>query len=193
MPVNRSAPTAESLHEAALNYLARYAATAAGLTRVLNRRIARWLAEQLRQGEDAEAAASQAAAARAAAACVVSRLVSSGAVDDAAFAGARARSLSRSGRSQRAIAAHLAQRGVVQEMVAGVLPDDPEGELAAAVIHARRRRAGPYGAAEITPEAMRRVLASFARAGFSQAVAGAALRLSRDEAETLIQAFRSRL
>ena len=193
MRAKRSAPTAESLHEAALNYLARYAATEAALSRVLNRRIARWLGERLRDGDDEEAAGAQAAAARAAVRGVVSRLASSGAVDDAAFAGARARSLSRAGRSQRAIAAHLAQRGVAQELAAGALPDDPENELAAALIHARRRRAGPFGADESSPEAMRRALASFARAGFSQSVAAQALRMPRAEAETLILAFRAKL
>ena len=190
MRFKRSLPTAESLHDAALNYLARYAATEAGLTRVLNRRIARWLAEQQ---DDPEAAAAAASIARAAAREVVTRLVSSGAVNDATFAGARARSLSRAGKSQRAIAAHLSQRGVAQVLVAEALPTDDDDELAAALIHARRRRAGPYGNPETTPEATRRVLASFARAGFSQGVAASALRMERDEAEALIAAFRAKL
>jgi regulatory protein len=187
MPANRPTPTAETLHEAALNYLARFAATEARLTRVLNRRIARWAAEQ----EGAEAAAAQAGLARAAARAVVARLAEAGVVSDAAFAEARSRSLARAGRSRRAIAAHLAQRGVPQAVASAALPTSAEAELAAAVIHARRRRAGPFAQGDTTPEAARRTLASFARAGFSQDVAQAALRLSRADAEALIEKFRT--
>jgi regulatory protein len=116
--------------------------------------------------------------------------VAAGAVSDAAFAEARTRSLARAGRSRRAIAAHLAQRGVPQAVANAALPEEAEAELAAALIHARKRRAGPFGDTQTTPEAMRRTLSSFARAGFSQDVTQAALRLSREAAQTLIDRFR---
>jgi regulatory protein len=188
MPARRPIPTETNLHDAALNYLARFAATEAGLTRVLHARIARWAAEQ-----ETDATAAQADTARAVVRNLVARLAASGAVSDAAFAQARSRSLVRAGRSRRAIAAHLAQRGVPQAVAADALPTTAEAELAAALIHARKRRAGPFGTAQTTPEAMRRVLASFARAGFSQDMAQRALRLSREEAETLIDRFRAQL
>jgi regulatory protein len=188
MPARRPIPTEASLHDAALNYLARFAATEAGLTRMLHARIARWAAEQ---GDDAEAAAAQAARARAWVRDLVARLAAAGVVSDTAFAQARSRSLARAGRSRRAIAAHLAQRGVPQTVAAGALPTAEQAELAAALIHARKRRAGPFGTVQTTPEAMRRILASFARAGFSQDVAQRALRMSRDEAEAAIERFRA--
>ncbi|MDE2575859.1 MAG: hypothetical protein KGL55_11180, partial [Rhodospirillales bacterium] len=76
-------PTPTALHEAALAHLARYAATAAGLVRVLDRRVERWA----RAGAaDAEAVA----AARRAVREEVARLVAAGLVDDAAFAAGRA-------------------------------------------------------------------------------------------------------
>ena len=66
-PPPPSLPNETTLHEAAVTHLARYATTAAGLTRVLDRRIDRYV----RGGGDAEAAAGAKAAAR----VVVSRLV----------------------------------------------------------------------------------------------------------------------
>ena len=105
------APDAAGLHDAALDYLAHYAATEAVLRRVLERRIDRW-ARRAAVASDAETIAVQAAAARALVHDVIARLVAAGAVNDAAYAESRARSLLRSGRSRRAAAAHLAAKGV---------------------------------------------------------------------------------
>ncbi|MDN3565510.1 regulatory protein RecX, partial [Paeniroseomonas aquatica] len=81
------APTEARLREAALAHLARFAATEAGLRRVLQRRVDRWARRAEAEGLDAAAAA----AARALAAAVARQLVATGVVDDAAFAEARAR------------------------------------------------------------------------------------------------------
>ncbi|HEX5327018.1 MAG TPA: hypothetical protein VFW75_10160, partial [Acetobacteraceae bacterium] len=89
-PPSGSPPDEASLHEAALAYLARYAATEAGLRRVLERRIERWARSRDRDEIDADLAA-----ARGAVRTVVARLASVGAVDDAAFAVAKAHSLAR--------------------------------------------------------------------------------------------------
>lgn len=182
-------PTAASLHEAALAHLARFAATRAGLLRVLTNRIARW-ARQAELAEDERRAA--VAEARAAAEAVVARLAAAGAVDDAAFAAARARRLARAGRSAPAIAAHLAAKGAgaaADEAIGSALPD-PDAQLAAALIAARKRRIGPFGPPDAPPEARQKALAALARAGFSRAVAEAALALGADEAEARIAAFR---
>jgi regulatory protein len=176
-------PTEAALHEAALAYLARYAATRASLLRVLDRRIARWLASEAGDADRAQAA-------RAAARRVADTLAETGAVDDAAFAQARSRTLRRAGKSARAISAHLAARGVSGSPGDTVRPAD---ELGAAAIHLRRRRMGPYRTAEDTPEQRRRALSALARAGFPQDVAETALRLSRAEAEALIIRFRDGL
>src|SRR5690348_16319039 len=110
-PPNRP-PDLEDLREAAVAHLARFAATEAGLLRVLRRRIDRWARAALQAGGEAEAVRRQVEQARAAAAEAVRRLAAAGAVDDATFAAGRARRLLRSGRSRRAIAAHLAAKGV---------------------------------------------------------------------------------
>ncbi len=174
-------PDERSLHEAALRYLTRYAATQAGLMRVLARRVERW----------AHAAAAEpeaVAAAKRAAQAVVARLVAAGAVDDAAFAAGRARSLARAGRSRRAIAAHLAAKGVPAALTAA-LPDDPEAEFTAALAYARRRRMGPFRTETgpvPDPTQAQRDLARMARAGFTQDVAIRVLRMDPAAAEALV-------
>ena len=176
-------PDAANLQAAALTHLARYAATQAGLRRVLQRRVDRWSRQG---GHDADAVAGVVARAQAAIAALVQRLAESGAVSDQAFAQSRAR-------SRRAIGAHLANKGVPGELAREVAPDDPDIELAAALIHARKRRLGPWRKLDVTPELRRRELANLARAGFQQAVAARALKLEREDAEARITRFRTDL
>ena len=181
-------PDAGALHDAALDYLARYAATEAGLHRVLERRIERWA----RRAEgDAATVAAQAAYAREVARRVVARLAAAGVLNDTAFAEARARTLARAGRSRRAVAAHLAAKGVDLSAAQAALPEDDESELAAALVLARKRRIGPFRRGGPPDAAGRqRELATLARAGFPQAVARQALAFDADQAEALVNQFR---
>lgn len=179
------APSEAALHEAALAHIARYATTEAGVLRVLERRIMRWRRGATGEPEALDAAAAEA---RAAARRVVARLAAAGGVDDGAFARARAARLHRAGRSRRVIAAHLAARGVAAETAAASLPDDPEGELAAALTLARRRRLGPF---RTTPEAAPgREIAVLARAGFPREIAERALTMDPEAALALVLSFR---
>ncbi len=168
------------MRQLALTYLARYSATQAGLLHVLTRRVQRWAFA-------AQASSQTVADCLRSARAVVVQLAAIGAVDDAAFAAGRARSLHRAGRSRRAIAAHLQAKGVPAALAE--LPDDPESELMAALLYAGRRRMGPFRA---EPDASQRLrdLARFARAGFSAEVAHRALDLPREQAETLLLAAR---
>ena len=184
------APDAARLHDAALAYLARFAATETSLRRVLARRVARW-ARAAEAEHGAEHAAEGTRAALAAVDGVVARLVAAGAVHDAAFAASRARSLTRRGKSRLAAAAHLAAKGVDAQTAARALKTEPAGELAAALALAARRRIGPFRAGEAPgPEGTRRELGILARAGFPRAVAEEALRLDRAEAAALLEALR---
>lgn len=177
-------PSSEpALREAALAHLARYATTRAGLVRVLDRRIDRWAREAQPEPE-------QIREAKAAVRAVVAKLVELGAVSDAAFAELRTRSLIRTGRSRRAIAAHLAQRGVAAETAAAALPGDAETELAAALACALRRRIGPFRRAPVDRAGRLRELGMLARAGFAHAVASEALDTSPDAAEAIVNALR---
>ncbi len=183
-------PTEALLHEAALNHLARFAATEAGLRRVLERRVDRWARRSEAAGEASDAVAPRAAEAKRHAATVARKLAGSGAVDDAAFAAARARRLSRGGRSRRAIAAHLAAKGVARDAADAALPEGEEAELDSALALCRRRRAGPFAPGPLPPEARLKALAVLARAGFPRGVAEAALDTPLEEAEARLAALR---
>ena len=182
-------PTRAALHEAALRYLARYAATEAGLRRVLERRIRRW-ARVAAEGTTSDDVADRAAAAREAARQVVARLVELGVVDDAAYAQTRAGRLRREGQSRRAAFADLRRRGVPTETARAALPGDPELELGAALALARRRRIGPFRSAPADREARLRERGVLARAGFGEATARQALGMTMDEAEARLARLR---
>ncbi len=182
--------TAARLERVALHYLERYAASEAMVRQVLLRRVDRAVAAGL-----TEPAAGQAAVAD-----VIGKLHRLGYLDDAAFARMRAGSLSRRGKSPRAVRETLRQKGIDPDMIEGALDDlgqdigGGEGDLAlaAAIALARRRRLGPYrtpraeGAKQETPEQRRnRDLAALARAGFSFDIARQVIDSDR---ETLEQA-----
>jgi regulatory protein len=172
-------PDAARLYEAALNHMARYAATEASLARMLARRVERWGRLQ-EEGADPEEILSTMRRAKAEIPGVLSRLRELGVVNDAAFAASRAKRLTREGKSRRATIAHLAAKGIK----APSLPEDPDRELAAACAYLRRRRAGPFGTAPAE-----KILAAMARGGFTQATARRALSLDREAAETLIRSL----
>jgi regulatory protein len=180
-------PDDASLHEAALAYLARYSATQATLRRVLDRHVDRWARSQRDRAE-----AARLAEARGLVRAVVARLAAAGAVDDAAFAAARAGSLHRTGHSHRAVVAYLAGKGVANEVARAALPAGDEAELAAALALAARRRIGPFRLPDVVlSEALsRRERGVLARAGFTQSVASRALLMERDEAEDMLQRLR---
>lgn len=156
---------------------------------MLERRIARWARSA--EFPDPERLAQAVAAARQAASAVVARLASNGAVNDAEFATVRARRLARSGRSRRAILAHLGERGVSGDIARASLPEAEESELAAAVATSRRRRIGPFRSGEADPETRRRDLAALARAGFSREIARRVLAMPAEAAESLLIRLRN--
>ena len=180
-------PEAANLYQAALNHLARYAATEAGLRKVLMRRIDRWVRLQ----SDAEAAESSVRAARLAVDGVVKRLAETGAVSDTVFAESRARSLVRAGQSRRSVQMRLVSKGVAPELARGAAETDPDTELSAALVMTRKRRIGPYRSPGEDDAAIRmKELALMARAGFPRDIAERALDTDRDEAEIRIIALR---
>jgi regulatory protein len=78
-------------------------------------------------------------------------------------------------------------------LAAEALPSDPSHEFVAALIHARKRRLGPWRKQDVSPDVLRRELGSFARAGFAHEIASRALRTERDTAEAAINTFRAAL
>lgn len=179
-------PDEARLREAALAHLAKFATTEAGLARVLGNRVRRWARAAEAEGQDSAAALAEGlmAARRVAAA-----MVALGAVDDAGFAAARARRLARSGRSRRAMAAHLASKGIDSEDARAAMAEAP-AEADAALALCRRRRIGPFARAAAEPALRQKWLGILARSGFSREVAEAALDAPPDEAEARLIAMR---
>ncbi|MFT8808706.1 regulatory protein RecX [Gluconobacter sp.] len=193
-------PDAASLREAALAHLARFATTEQGLRQVLDRRLRRWGVRASRAGLPDEDIESAIAVVRSAIDGIVASMTDLGAVDDAGFARNRAVSLTRTGRSRRAVEAHLASKGVDQDTMREALDDSlgersdstaQEAELAAALVLARKRRLGPFQRPDREEEDPLKALGVFARNGFSRDVAQSVLDMDPDEAEDRIIAFRS--
>lgn len=199
-PAPPPVPDAASLREAALAHLARFATTEQGLRQVLDRRLRRWGVRASRAGLPNEDIESAIAALRPAIDGIVASMTDLGAVDDAGYARNRALSLTRTGRSRRAVEAHLANKGVDQDTTREALNDSlgersdssaQEAELAAALVLARKRRLGPFQRPDREEEDPIKALGVFARNGFSRDVAQSVLDMDSDEAEDRIIAFRS--
>src|SRR5258706_7739985 len=156
--------TEASLHQAALRYLERFAASGEMIRRVLARRVER----------AARAGVVERDAGRRVVERVLARLAAAQLVDDGTFAALRTQSLQRRGGSTRAIRARLAAQGVGRDAIDAALAarqaEAADPELAAAVALARRRRLGPFRLGD-RPAHRQRDLGVLARAGFGGEVA----------------------
>jgi regulatory protein len=153
--------TPESLERAAHNYLARYAAPAAHLRRILLARVAR---SARFHGTDPEAGAGAVEA-------LIARLAGLGLLDDSAYALAMARRLARRGASLAGIRARMRAKGVGPEdaeaALAALKKDAADPDLAAGLAFARRRRLGPFRPAAEREARRLKDLAALARQGFA--------------------------
>lgn len=172
--------TLGDLQEAALDYLARYAASTVRVRRVLERRVRRRIPD--REGIEA---------ARETIAAVIAKLTAQGYLEDGRYASVKAASLARQGRSRRWIAAKLAADGVAPTLIRaaldGLAESGDQSELAAAIAFAKRRRFGPYRTPKrLSPDDLRALerkeLAALARAGFDHRTARTVLKASSPEA-----------
>lgn len=200
MDVIPPSPDYQSLKDAALAHLARFATTRQSLRQMLQRRVRRWGVRAARAGMFAEEVAAHEAVCLPVIDQIVEEMGRLGAVDDAAFSRSRSRNLARAGRSRRAVQAHLQARGVDGETVRQAVDESlgeageeqaHQAELAAALILARKRAVGPFHRPDRPEKERMKVLAIFARNGFSQEVAEKALGMDREDAEDLIIGFRS--
>jgi len=139
---------AARLHELAIAYLARFAASAAKLETYLERKLRE-------RGWDGEAAPDVAA--------IVARCVAAGYVNDEAYARMKAGSLRRRGFGERRIGAALNAAGIDGDLRAEVRGGEGE-QRAAALAFARRKRLGPFGAA-VDRAGREKQLAALLRAG----------------------------
>jgi regulatory protein len=165
-----SVPTPESLAQAALSYLARYAASEGALRRALQNRLRR---AALTHSDFAHNAALQKTLHNAIE-TIIEKHRKSGVLNDAAYAIAKAESLRREGRSRRYIQQALGLKGVHAEIAKAALKaadqdntDPAEAEIKAARAFARRRRLGVFRAGAADEDRQRKDLDALARAGFS--------------------------
>lgn len=109
-----------------------------------------------------------------------------GALDDKSYAEVKVRSLGRAGRSKRAIARKLQEKGIDRPMADEALEDadDPT----AAVAFARKRSFGPYRRVPLDEKRLAREMSAFARNGFSFDLARRVLEMTADEAEAVAAA-----
>jgi regulatory protein len=141
----------EALERLALFYVGRYATTAAKLRSYLGRKVR----ERGWEGPPADLEA------------LANRFKSLNYIDDEAFAGARAASLQRRGYGERRIAQALDAAGIGEEDKAGARESVREGALEAALRFAKRKRIGPFAAAEPDRQQRQKAFAAMIRAGHS--------------------------
>lgn len=157
--------TPKYLENAALHYLERFANSAEGLRRVLMRKVDRSVRAH---GTDREQAAGWVDE-------LIQRYRSCGLLDDAAYAQAKAASLHRRGASARGIRGRLASKGIDAELIGGALEELVDGDPAAALAFARRRRLGPFRPETQRAQFRDKDLAALGRAGFDYATARAVI------------------
>lgn len=173
MTIDETSRDAEirKLEERAFAYVARYACS--------EQRLRRYLERAIRRGGfvPPEQAAPYIGP-------IVDKLRQLGALDDSAFAHARAQSLARRGQGKPSIAARLAADGIDRTRVAASLDDIDAIE--AAVRFMQRRRFGPYRLKAADDSTARRELAAMARAGHPPDLARRLLGCADDAALTAL-------
>jgi regulatory protein len=154
--------TVKRLENIAAAYVDRYASSAGRLRDVLLRRLRKARHAEAPVVEDAETIIEG----------IVAKYVKAGILDDKRFAERKADSLRRRGTSQRRIREKLTHARVGRDDVDHAMKSlrdetDGEGEFAAAVALARRRRLGPFADAAVRRERRDKHLAAMGRAGFA--------------------------
>jgi regulatory protein len=110
------------------------------------------------------------------------------AIDDRTFAELSSRSGMRSGKSRRAVAQKLSQKGVSKDTAAAAVAEIDD--LFAAVVLARKRAFGPFRKVDWDEKRKAKELSAFARGGFGFEIGKAVLAMSLEEAEEILDAGR---
>ena len=144
------------LRALALHYAGRYATTRAKLATYLNRKIRE-------RGWEGDAPADLET--------LVADFAELGYVNDAGFAEARARSFVRQGFGTRRLAQDLSAAGIAETDSYEAMASASDGAWASAGNFAKRKRIGPFGSGDTTPEQRQKQLQAFLRAGHSWDIA----------------------
>lgn len=159
--------TPDSVRARVLNHVQRYSAPRAHVQRLFRRKIDRSVAEFAVDREPLEAALEAA----------LDTAQRAGFINDAQFAEVRAARAIARGVSPRQVQARLGGKGLSAEVIAAGLAASTEGspELVACAAYVRKRRLGRWRPPEDRAANRMKDLARLGRAGFSYAVARAAL------------------
>ena len=122
------------------------------------------------------------------AAAAVTFAYDNGALNDATYAEVKTRSAMRGGKSKRAIAQTLAQKGIAKDDVAAAIEE--ADDLYAAVVLARKRAFGSFRKAALDEKRSAKELSAFARGGFSSEIGRRVFAMSLEEAEEILIAGR---
>ncbi|MDH4442605.1 MAG: regulatory protein RecX [Rhizobium sp.] len=108
------------------------------------------------------------------------------ALDDENYAQVRAASAGRSGKSTRAVARKLAEKGIDRDIIETAVGEIDD--LHSAVVYARKKAFGPFRRKSSDEQQERRELASFGRQGFSFDIGRRLTRMTLEEAQEILSA-----
>lgn len=158
---------AKDLEELALRYVGRYATTRAKLRSYLARKVRErgWDGER---EPDFEA--------------LSNRMAEAGYIDDAAYALSKSQVLAGRGYGKRRLSQKLREAGVAEDDSRPALDHADQEAVESALRFARRRRIGPFAAAEVhDPKEREKALAAMVRAGHAFGLARAIVSLGPGE------------
>lgn len=112
------------------------------------------------------------------------------ALDDKNYAYVRAASAGRSGKSTRAVARKLAEKGIERGIIEAAVSEIDD--LRSGIVYARKKAFGPFRRKPADDQQEQRELASFGRQGFSFDVGRRVTRMALDEAEEILSGMPSR-
>ena len=162
--------TEKYLYNSGLAYLQRFPSSVAHFKTVMGRKIDRSCRHHTDQDKTACAALLDK---------VAGQFTDMGYLNDELYLRGMVNSLRGRGLSARAIMMKLQQKGLAQDDIKTVLSlydeENESDDLGAALRLCRKKRIGPYGAANVEPAQKQKWLAALARAGFSYDVAIRAL------------------
>ena len=110
------------------------------------------------------------------------------ALDDRVFAEVSSRSGMRSGKSRRAVAQKLAQKGIAKDTAAEAVAEIDD--RVAALVLARKRAFGPFRKVDLDEKRKAKEFSAFARAGFGFDISRSVLAMSLEEAEDALEGSR---
>lgn len=182
-----------NLKEYALNYLARYNNTEAGLVKLLKQKVNRWI--KIIQNDEEQNYQQVLQEAYHHIEQIVKNLKQKGIINDETFVTSKIPTLIRAGCSLKQIQNRLLQKGVKQSLIQSSLKEyqNDNFELLSALVYVRKRKIGPFRSKSIHKKMNleEREQMILARRGFSFTILKQVLSMNQSEAEEYLDQIRS--